>query len=132
MNDAKIRVLLMDDDPMQLELMQRTLERDGFEIATTANASGALAALRRFEPHIVLVDLSIPGMSGDALGSFIRAGSNGPARFLLFSASDPSSLRGLAVRVGAHGWLSKSTPIFEVSEKLRALHVAAGHARAPA
>ena len=123
-NDDPLRVLVIDDDAMQLELVQRSLGRDGFEVETATNATSARSAIARFAPHFALVDVNIPGMSGDMLGELIRDGQSGAAatRFLLFSAWEGSKLRALANRLGAHGWVSKSTPLFDVGKTLRSLH----------
>lgn len=113
------RILVIDDDTLQLELLQRVLVRDGFEVAVGATIDVIARLAATFKPQIVLVDVNIPGASGGKGLSMARAAAPQGTRFFLLSASDESKLRVLARELGADGWLSKSTPISEISKKLR-------------
>jgi two-component system response regulator MprA len=115
---------VVDDDPMQLELVQRALGHEGFVVETTSTLEDAAVAVERFGPDLVLVDVNIPGMSGDDLRGFVEAGG-ARARVLLFSASDGPLLKSLAAKMGAHGWLSKSSALPEIARRLRELHESA-------
>jgi CheY-like chemotaxis protein len=84
--NSDLRLLVVDDDPLQLELVHRSLGYEGFEIETTSSLDAAMVAL---------------------------------------DASDGSHLKSLAVKVGAHGWLSKSWALPEIARRLRELQVAA-------
>ncbi len=121
MTTPDLRLLVVDDDALQLELVQRALGHEGFVVETTSTLTGATAAVDQFCPDVVLVDVNIPGMSGDDLRTFVATGG-GRARVFLFSASDGSHLKRLAATVGAHGWLSKSSALPEIARRLRELH----------
>ena len=121
MKQDDLRLLVVDDDPMQLELVQRALGHEGFVVETTSSLAGAAAAVQRFGPHVVLVDVNIPGMSRDDLRGFVATGGS-RARVLLFSAEDGSHLKSLAAKLGAHGWLSKSAALPEIARRLREIH----------
>jgi len=118
LSDENVRLLVVDDDPMQLELVQRALGYEGFVVETASSLASAVVALERFRPQIVLVDVNIPGMSRVDLRGFVESGSRS-ARVLLFSASDTGQLRRLATEVGAHGWLSKSDELSVLATRLR-------------
>lgn len=113
------RILVIDDDTLQLELLQRVLTRDGFEVAVGATINDIERLASSFKPQIVLVDVNIPGASNGKGLSMARAAAPRGTRFFLLSASDESKLRVLARELGADGWLSKSVPIAEISKKLR-------------
>jgi two-component system, OmpR family, response regulator len=117
----ELRLLVVDDDPLQLELVQRALGYEGFLVETTSDLASATAAVERFGPDLVLVDVNIPGMSGEDLRGFVASGQT-RARVFLFSASDGSQLKSLAAKLGAHGWLSKSSALPEIARRLRELH----------
>lgn len=121
MSSADVRLLVVDDDPMQLELVQRALGHEGFVVETTSSLAAAKAAVESFGPDLVLVDVNIPGMSNEDLRGFVATGG-ARARVLLFSASDGSHLKTLAARLGAHGWLSKSSALPDIARQLRELH----------
>jgi DNA-binding response OmpR family regulator len=118
---SEVRLLVVDDDPMQLELVQRALGHEGFVVETSSTIAAAAVAVESFGPDVVLVDVNMPGMSSDDLRGFVERGG-GRARVLLFSASDGSHLKSLAARLGAHGWLSKSSALPEIARQLSALH----------
>ena len=59
------RVLVVDDDPDIRELLRLLLELDGYTVETANDGAAALEALARAdEPHIVLLDINMPRMSG--------------------------------------------------------------------
>jgi CheY-like chemotaxis protein len=61
MEDA--RVLICDDEPALRELMRLALDGE-YDIAEATNAAEALAAAREFRPHVMLLDVMMPGESG--------------------------------------------------------------------
>jgi DNA-binding response OmpR family regulator len=115
------RILVIDDDTLQLELLQRVLARDGFEVAVGATINDIPPLAKEFRPDLVLMDVNIPGAAGGKGLTMARESAPGRTRFYLFSACDESRLRLLARELKADGWLSKSLPVAEVSRKLREL-----------
>lgn len=60
-----LRVLLLDDDPFQLSLLEDMLEDLGtFEVASATHANAALAMLKASPPDLMVCDLSMPDMDG--------------------------------------------------------------------
>jgi DNA-binding response OmpR family regulator len=114
-----MRILVIDDDQLQLELLQRVLVRDGFTVAVGASINDIARLAKDFRPHVVLMDVNIPGASGGTGLPMARDAAPVWTRFYLFSACDESRLRQLAREHRADGWLSKSLPVAEVSRKLR-------------
>jgi len=113
-------VFVVDDDSLQLDLVQRTLQGAGFEVSCSSSPIGATNLICSFLPDIVLMDVNIPGLSGDALVSISRKWAPKHTRFVLYSASDEAKLRNLARAVGAHGWISKSVTGSDLVNRLRA------------
>jgi DNA-binding response OmpR family regulator len=58
------RVLLVDDDPKIVSLLQRGLAFEGFDVVAAAEGVAALASAERQRPHVVLLDISMPGPDG--------------------------------------------------------------------
>jgi DNA-binding response OmpR family regulator len=121
MSSDKLKVLIVDDDPMQIELVSRTLRSDGFEVSSSTSPIGVSNVVRTFAPDVVLIDVNIPALSGDRLLTLAKKSAPGHTLFVLYSASDETTLRRLAADVFADGWISKSTTGIEVGTKLRAL-----------
>lgn len=115
-----LRLLAVDDDRMVLDLLQRGLSREGIEVDVASSPADAARILARSTPDFVLVDANIPGMSSADLAHLVA--THAGARFVLFSADDPGKLRRLSASVGAHAWLSKSSPLAELAQQIRQLH----------
>ena len=58
------RVLVVDDDTEVLEALREILEDLGYEASTAASVEQAIVAMARVRPHLVLLDLIMPGISG--------------------------------------------------------------------
>jgi len=65
--DARIRVLVVDDDQAVREALARTLEKLGFDVAAAADGQAGLDRLRQGDIHILLADLKMPKLSGQEL-----------------------------------------------------------------
>lgn len=61
---APPRVLIVDDNEQNLKLTRIVLSQEGFDVRTAADATQALDALPAFDPHVILMDLQMPGMDG--------------------------------------------------------------------
>jgi CheY-like chemotaxis protein len=59
-----IRVLIVDDDLVNLELLLTVLEGEGFEVFAVSDAVSAVEAARRQQPHIILMDVQLPVTDG--------------------------------------------------------------------
>jgi two-component system OmpR family response regulator len=121
MGSDGLRVLVVDDDQDQLELIERTLRADGIEVKTCSSPIGVTNLIVSFAPQVVLLDVNIPALSGDRLLGISRKWAPQGTLFVLFSANDEAKLRGLARQVGADGWISKSVTGAELTGRLRAL-----------
>ena len=58
------RILVVDDEPEVLDMLREGLERLGYEASTAASVEQAIVAMARVRPHLVLLDLIMPGISG--------------------------------------------------------------------
>jgi DNA-binding response OmpR family regulator len=120
-NEALVRVLVVDDDELTTELVSRALSAQRCEVLVALHADDIARVGGSFEPDAVLVDVNIPGTSPDAVLRAARSALPGGTRVFLFSAEDEQALRAMARRVGADGWLSKSTAVGDLGARLRKL-----------
>jgi DNA-binding response OmpR family regulator/EAL domain-containing protein (putative c-di-GMP-specific phosphodiesterase class I) len=102
------RVLVVDDQPVAALFATRILEHAGMRTETVGDPLAVLDALERFQPHLVLMDLHMPGASGIELTGIIR----GQERFadlpVVFLSGELSpSLQLDALRVGGDDFLAK-------------------------
>ncbi len=66
-------ILIVDDNPANLRLVEVLLSSEGYDVRTARDAEEALAALSRFRPRLILMDLQLPGMDGLALTRLLKA-----------------------------------------------------------
>ena len=117
----KVRVLVVDDDPDQLELVRRTLSPHGFEVQTHNSALGVSNLVRNGEPDLVLLDVNFPALKGDQVVGLARRYAPQGTKFVLYSAADEARLRSLALASGADGYLSKSVQGPDLIRRLTAI-----------
>jgi len=66
-------VFVVDDNPLNLELVSDVLEAAGFRVRQAISGPDALAAVRREAPDLLLLDIGLPGMDGYAVLRALRA-----------------------------------------------------------
>jgi DNA-binding response OmpR family regulator len=105
-----LKVMLVDDDALALEVAAVALESRGHDVIKRAGALGTLLAIRREKPDIVLLDVHMPGLSGDALTKLIVSSKDAHEPvILLYSATPAKQLEQLAKDCGAAGWIEKTS-----------------------
>jgi putative two-component system response regulator len=103
-----MRILIVDDDPMALEMLRHALTKAGHAVETATNGREALDALQRTGCRLVISDWEMPEMSGVELCRAIRAGdSAGYIYVVLLSArvSAADTVEGLSA--GADDFMTK-------------------------
>jgi CheY-like chemotaxis protein len=70
------RVLIADDEIEILELLSEVLSDRGYEVRTAATGAEALEAVPSFRPDVVVVDISMPGLSGPEVLDALRQGGS--------------------------------------------------------
>jgi len=110
MSDAprgtKLRVLLVDDDPLALSVLSSILKRDGHDVVTAADAEEAIPLAADHPPDVVVTDLQMPGLSGIELMRKLREQDRDLPVIVVtgFAEVDPAIE---AMRAGAHDYLLK-------------------------
>jgi len=72
-DNSKKRILLVDDEPDILEFISYTLNKEGFKVETALNGTSGLEKAESFDPHLILLDLMMPGMDGIEVCERIRS-----------------------------------------------------------
>jgi len=109
------RVLFVDDEPFLLEGMKTLLELEGIDVFVHDSMITLPLILREADPDIVLLDLSLPALSGtSALRNGLRKLLRTEGALLLFSGRSPHDLSALAQELGADGFISKSENAMEI------------------
>ena len=118
-----IRVLVVDDHSVVREGIRHVLEGgEGFlVVAEAANGAEALDRATAERPDIVLLDLSMPGISGLDVVRQLRVRLPG-TRVLILSVHDDREYVLESVRVGAHGYLRKDSSPADIRRAIRVVH----------
>ncbi len=121
------RVLVVDDEPAILRVVQTNLSGHGFRVDTAASGQEALEASIRVRPDLVLLDLGLPDMDGMDVIRAIRQRVSTP--IVVLSARGAEHDKVAALDLGADDYLTKP---FGVNELLARVRVALRHAARPA
>jgi DNA-binding response OmpR family regulator len=101
-------VFVIDDEPNIIEAIRFILTRDGWEVTTLPDGTGAEAAIRAVKPDVVILDLMLPGRSGFDILAGLRAHDGTRALpVLMLTAKGQVRDRAEAERAGANRFLSK-------------------------
>jgi DNA-binding NtrC family response regulator len=113
-------IFVVDDDPVTLELIEASLSMDGLAVRTFGSVAQVLPALSRETPHLLLLDVRMPGQSGlDALKA-IKETPNGAALPILMITGDGRLDRIVqAMQLGAAGYMMKPFDARQLVGKVR-------------
>ena len=120
------RVLIVDDNPMNVELVSFLLEADRFVIETAGDAHAALERLDDFRPQLILMDIQLPGMDGLALTRQLKADPH--TRHIVVVAFTAYAMKGDEARMraaGCDGYLSKPIEVASFAAQVRGYLAAA-------
>jgi DNA-binding response OmpR family regulator len=113
------RILLVEDDQLIGTMVRLNLAQEGFEVVWLKSAEPAVAAVaeRRFDA--LLLDITLPGMSGIELARTLRAQGLGTP-ILMLTARDDTATKVEALDGGADDYVSKPFDIAELVARVRA------------
>src|SRR2546421_6868595 len=113
-------ILVVDDDAPIRRMLDRTLTAEGYAVATAADGGEALEAVERSTPHLLVLDVAMPGVDGLAVSRRLRAkGLAVPV--LLLTARDSVRDRVAGLDAGADDYLVKPFATEELLARVRAL-----------
>ena len=117
MPDRRPRVLVVDDDPGVLALVQRFVEGENFEVVTRAGGHALLAELPRLKPDVALLDRNMPDVGGlDILRAIHDVDPDCQVILMTADATVESAIA--AVKLGALDYLSKPIDFARLRELL--------------
>jgi DNA-binding response OmpR family regulator len=102
------RILVVDDDPVILRLIEVNLDLEGFEVVTASRGEDAIAKAASTSPDLMLLDLMMPEMSGWELAERLQkneATARIPIIFLSARTQDEDRRRG--EELGVAGYVTK-------------------------
>ena len=101
------RILIVEDHPTMREALRLVLEREDLEIVEAGDGTSALALARSDPPDLILLDLHIPGISGEEVLAELKADPvTAGARVIVVTATGEEG-RARALAVGADAYFTK-------------------------
>jgi len=120
------KVAIIDDSLLAISWATQHLAAEGYEVVSHDGSLGISYFLSRAKPDIVLLDVNMPGLNGDAACRLIK---QRPAtrhiRVVLYSSLKADTLRELAVAAGADGFIVKTNVREQLVNEVRR-HLAGG------
>lgn len=112
-------ILVVDDDPKIVSLVETYLKLEGFRVLTAADGRSAIAAFNEAQPALIVLDLMLPEFDGLALMRTIRERSNVP--IIMLSARGTVADRVLGINEGADDYLPKPFSPAELVVRVKAV-----------
>ncbi len=116
---AKQRILIVDDDENIAELISLYLTKECFETQIVYDGESALSQLTTFQPHLVLLDLMLPGIDGYQVCREIRKNNNVP--IIMLSAKGETFDKVLGLELGADDYMIKPFETKELVARVKAV-----------
>jgi len=123
-------ILVVDDEPTIVEVVELYLRREGFAVVTAADGNAALAAVERQRPDLIILDLMLPGIGGLELTGRLRD-AGGPPIIMLTARGDETD-RVVGLELGADDYVTKPFSPRELVARVRAVLRRSAQAAAPA
>lgn len=115
------RVLVVDDEPDNLEVVAETLEFNGAEVTTASNGQEALELLKVFSANLILTDLSMPVMNGWIMRAQVKeTPALADIPILALSAHAIAGDQERALQAGFDGYLTKPVNIHTLTDDIYA------------
>ena len=117
---AAPKILVVDDQPINVQLLKRKLEREGLAVAAAYNGVEALAAVAKDKPDLILLDVMMPDMDGIEVCQRLQASEDTrsiPVIFITARTSKEGKLEGLGA--GAVDYITKPIDLDETFARVQ-------------
>ena len=118
---GEVRILIVEDDPFFLRVLQRRITSEGYQVVTAADGREGMKAIVAHEPDLVVSDWMMPEVDGLELCQSVKTGLRDAAPyFILLTAKGELSDRLLGLETGADDYLVKPCDQGELMARVRA------------
>ncbi|HKP51666.1 MAG TPA: response regulator transcription factor [Chloroflexia bacterium] len=117
--DSRVRVLVVDDEPLIVEMLSMGLGYEGFDVSVARTGPEALEEAWSTKPHLVVLDIMLPGMDGLEVCRRLRA--RGDAGIIMLTARGEVEDRIAGLDNGADDYLAKPFTFGELMARVRAV-----------
>ncbi len=112
-------ILVVDDEPTIVEVVELYLRREGFEVVTAADGPSALRQIEQRRPDLVVLDLMLPGLGGLEIAQRLRA--QGRLPIIMLTARGEEADRVVGLELGADDYVVKPFSPRELVARVKAV-----------
>jgi two-component system, OmpR family, response regulator len=116
--EDQIRVLIADDEPAIVEVIQMALRYHGYRVSSASDGGDALAQARSWRPHALVLDVMLPDMEGFEVARQLTA-ERLEIPILFLSARDDTSDKVRGLTLGGDDYVTKPFSLEELIARLR-------------
>jgi DNA-binding response OmpR family regulator len=116
----KTKVLIVEDDPHILLGLEEILKSEGYETASCSRGDEAVAAVTKFQPALLVLDVMLPGASGFDICKQLRAKKNATP-ILMLTAKGQEIDKVIGLDLGADDYVTKPFGVRELLARIQAL-----------
>jgi DNA-binding response OmpR family regulator len=116
------KVLVVDDEPNIVLSLEFLMQQAGFDVATAEDGEGALAEVEQSTPDLILLDISLPGISGfDVLEQLRQDPRHARLPIIMLTAHGREVEKEKGLALGADDYVTKPFSTQALVEKVKAL-----------
>jgi len=113
-----IKLLLVDDEPNIVQFLELGLTNEGYEVQTANDGMAAIAMAGQFRPHVVILDVMMPGMNGFEVCRMLKKSDN--TAIIMLTAKDEVDDRVKGLTLGADDYMMKPFSFEELLARIQA------------
>jgi DNA-binding response OmpR family regulator len=113
------RILVVEDEPTLAATLEYNLEREGYQVLTAGDGETGLSTARAEQPHLIILDLILPGLDGLEVCRILRRET--PVPILMLTAKGEEVDKVVGLELGADDYVTKPFSMRELLARVRAL-----------
>jgi two-component system, cell cycle response regulator len=116
--NSRRKILAVDDDPESVKIVKMALEYNGYQVESATSGEDALSKITQWHPHLVLLDVNMPGLNGLQTLQFLRSNPTYVSTIFVSAQDNPEDvIRGLDA--GADDYICKPFNPSELLARIR-------------
>jgi CheY-like chemotaxis protein len=117
---SQATILIVDDEPFNVDVLQQELEELNYQLITAANGREALSKIKSHQPDLILLDLMMPVLDGFAVLAEIKADNDlRDIPVIIVSAADDSKSIVKGIKQGADDYITKPIDAEHLKKKVK-------------
>lgn len=113
-----IKILVVDDEPNIVQFLEFGLQNEGFEVQAALDGIAAITMIKQFQPHVVILDVMMPGMDGFEVCRMLKRTEN--VAVIMLTARDEVDDRVKGLNLGADDYMVKPFSFEELLARINA------------